>query len=208
MWKSIEDIPETPLIMKGGATIRVADVATVQQRAPDRTTLDHRRRAVAANINVSQQVGANILDVRAGVETALADLAKTLPAGLQLSKTYDLAEFVATAIANVRDAILDRQRCSRSIVLLVFLRDWRLTLVASVTLPLTVMTTFLVMRWLGETINVMSMGGLAVAIGLVIDDAVVVVENIYRHLDEGEDAGQRRPARRCGTDRAGRRARR
>ena len=74
------------------------------------------------------------------------------------------------------------------IVLLVFLRDWRLTLVASVTLPLTVMTTFLVMRWLGETINVMSMGGLAVAIGLVIDDAVVVVENIYRHLDAGETA--------------------
>ncbi|MEO6236651.1 MAG: efflux RND transporter permease subunit, partial [Vicinamibacterales bacterium] len=69
-------------------------------------------------------------------------------------------------------------------------RDWRLTLVASVTLPLTVMTTFLVMRWLGETINVMSMGGLAVAIGLVIDDAVVVVENIYRHLDKGETTGQ------------------
>ena len=78
------------------------------------------------------------------------------------------------------------------IVLLVFLRDWRLTLVASVTLPLTVMTTFLVMRWLGETINVMSMGGLAVAIGLVIDDAVVVVENIYRHLDAGRDARRAR----------------
>jgi multidrug efflux pump subunit AcrB len=72
----------------------------------------------------------------------------------------------------------------------VFLRDWRLTLVASITLPLTVMTTFLVMRWLGETINVMSMGGLAVAIGLVIDDAVVVVENIYRHLDGGDAPAQ------------------
>ena len=75
-------------------------------------------------------------------------------------------------------------------MLLVFLRDWRLTLVASVTLPLTVMTTFLVMRWLGETINLMSMGGLAVAIGLVIDDAVVVVENIHRHLDSGETPAQ------------------
>ena len=102
-----------------------------------------------------------------------------------MSKTYDLAEFVATAIANVRDAILIGSVLA-VIVLLVFLRDWRLTLVASVTLPLTVMTTFLVMRCLGETINVMSMGGLAVAIGLVIDDAVVVVENIYRHLDSGQ----------------------
>src|SRR6185503_11034096 len=76
------------------------------------------------------------------------------------------------------------------VVLLVFLRDWRLTLVASVTLPLTIMTTFLIMRWLGQTINVMSMGGLAVAIGLVIDDAVVVVENIYRHLARGENPAQ------------------
>ena len=189
MWKSIQDIPATPLVVKGGATIRVSDVATVQQGAPDRTTLVSGDGVVAANISVSQQVGANILDVRAGVEAALADLAKTLPAGLTLSKTYDLAEFVATAIANVRDAILIGSVLA-VIVLLVFLRDWRLTLVASVTLPLTVMTTFLVMRWLGETINVMSMGGLAVAIGLVIDDAVVVVENIYRHLDKGETPGQ------------------
>jgi CzcA family heavy metal efflux pump len=189
MWKNIRDIPDTPLVIKGGATIRVSDVATVQQGAPDRTTLITGDGAVAANISVSQQVGSNILDVRAGVETALADLAKTLPAGLKLSKTYDLAEFVATAIANVRDAILIGSVLA-VIVLLVFLRDWRLTLVASITLPLTVMTTFLVMRWLGETINVMSMGGLAVAIGLVIDDAVVVVENIYRHLDKGETPGQ------------------
>ena len=189
MWKTLQDIHTTPLVIKGGATIRVSDVATVQAGAPDRTTLISGDGAVAANLSVSQQVGANILDVRAGVESALTDLARTLPAGLKLSKTYDLAEFVATAIANVRDAILIGSVLA-VIVLLVFLRDWRLTLVASVTLPLTVMTTFLVMRWLGETINVMSMGGLAVAIGLVIDDAVVVVENIYRHLDRGENPAQ------------------
>ncbi len=96
---------------------------------------------------------------------------------------------MSTAIANVRDAILVGGLLA-VIVLLIFLRDWRLTLVASITLPLTVMTTFLVMRWLGETINVMSMGGLAVAIGLVIDDAVVVVENISRHLNSGESPAQ------------------
>ena len=134
MWKNVRDIPDTPLVIKGGATIRVSDVATVQQGAPDRTTLVTGDGAVAANISVSQQVGSNILDVRAGVETALADLAKTLPAGLELSKTYDLAEFVSTAIANVRDAILIGSVLA-VIVLLVFLRDWRLTLVASITLP-------------------------------------------------------------------------
>ena len=185
LWKSINDIPPTPVVVKGGSTIRVADIATVQNGAPDRTMLISGGGRVAANINVSQQIGANILEVRAGVERALADLVKSLPAGLRLLKTYDLAEFVSTAIANVRDAILIGAALA-VIVLLVFLRDWRLTLVASITLPLTVMTTFLVMRWLGQTINLMSMGGLAVAIGLVIDDAVVVVEGIYRHLDSGE----------------------
>ena len=102
----------TPLVVKDGATDpRRPTWRPCRPGAPDRTTLDQRRRrVVAANISVSQQVGANILDVRAGVEAALTDLAQTLPAGLKLSKTYDLAEFVATAIANVRDAILDRQR--------------------------------------------------------------------------------------------------
>ena len=184
-WKSIDDIGPTPLVVRGGATVRVSDVATVQNGAPDRTSLISGGGNVAANISVSQQIGANILDVRAGTEQVLTELASALPAGLKIFKTYDLAEFVATAIANVRDAILVGSLLA-VIVLLVFLRDWRLTLVASVTLPLTVMTTFLAMRWLGETINVMSMGGLAVAIGLVIDDAVVVVENIFRHLDGGE----------------------
>src|SRR5262249_10975709 len=107
----------------------------------------------------------------------------------KLSKTYDLAEFVTTAIVNVRDAILIGAVLA-VVVLLVFLRDWRLTLVASVTLPLTIMTTFLVMKWLGQTVNVRSVGGLAVAIGLVIDDAVVVVENIYRHLGRGDAPAQ------------------
>jgi len=188
MWSSVEDIAATPLVVKGATTLRVSDVAVVRQGAPDRTSLISGDGRIAANVSISQQIGANILDVRAGVEQALTELSRALPSGLRLSKTYDLAEFVATAIANVRDAILIGSILA-VIVLLVFLRDWRLTLVASVTLPLTVMTTFLVMRALGQTINVMSMGGLAVAIGLVIDDAVVMVENIYRHLDKGETAG-------------------
>ncbi len=189
MWASINDIPATPVVVKDGATIRVSDVATVQGGAPDRTMLVTGDGRVAANISVSQQIGANILDVRAGLEDALTQLAHALPTGLTISKTYDLAEFVATSIANVRDAILIGSVLA-VIVLLVFLRDWRLTMVASITLPLTVMTTFLVMKGLGETINVMSMGGLAVAIGLVIDDAVVMVENIYRHLHAGQTPPQ------------------
>src|SRR4029450_10246679 len=128
-----------------------------------------------------------ILDVRKGVEARLQELAKVLPAGLQISKVYDLAGFVADAMGSVRDAIIIGGLLAVG-VLFVFLRDWRVTLVAGGALPPTVISTFLFMKLFGETINLMSMGGLAVAIGLVIDDAVVVVENIHRHRARGEDA--------------------
>src|SRR6185369_6859014 len=97
------------------------------------------------------------------------------------------AEFVRSAIANVRDAILIGGFLA-VIVLIVFLRDLRLTLIAAVTLPLAVIPTFVFLRVFGGSINLMSMGGLAVAIGLVIDDAVVVVENIHRRAGEGPNS--------------------
>jgi CzcA family heavy metal efflux pump len=187
LWKGMDDIPPTPVAVKAGAAVRVADVAEVFTGAPDRTMLVSGNGRPAAVVSVSQQIGANILEVRAGVEEAMRELARSLPSGLTLSKVYDLAGFVSDAMASVRDAIVIGGLLA-VIVLFVFLRSWRITLVAALTLPLTVVSTFLFMRLFGETVNLMSMGGLAVAIGLVIDDAVVVVENIHRHLGRGERA--------------------
>ncbi|HUQ16331.1 MAG TPA: efflux RND transporter permease subunit, partial [Candidatus Saccharimonadales bacterium] len=181
---SPEQIAQAPVAVRSGATVRVGDVAAVFPGAPDRSNLVTGNGRDAAIINISQQAGASILDVQQGVDLALKDLARTLPAGLRLSKVYDLADFVATAITNVRDAILIGGLLA-VFVLLVFLRDWRVTAISAVTLPLTVLSTFLFMRLFGESINLMSMGGLAVAIGLVIDDAVVVVESIHRRAGEG-----------------------
>ena len=184
LWDSAADIAKTPIVVKDAATLRVSDNATVTPGAPDRTLLVAGQGGNATLISVSQQIGANILTVRTGLEKALQDLRTSLPKGLKFVKTYDLAEFVSTAIDNVRDAILVGSGLA-ILVLLVFLRNWRLTIVAASTLPLTVVMTFFFMWLFGESINVMSMGGLAVAIGLVIDDAVVVVENIHRHVTEG-----------------------
>src|SRR5581483_10423057 len=171
-----------------GAVVKVSDLATVTPGAPDRTMLVVGEAGPATSINVSQQIGANILSVREGLENSLHDLAKSLPAGLKIIKTYDLAAFVETAIANVRDAILIGGILA-VLVLLYFLRNWRLTLVAACTLPITVIGTFFFMWIFDESVNVMSMGGIAVAIGLVIDDAVVVVENIHRRMaSEGAQA--------------------
>jgi CzcA family heavy metal efflux pump len=170
--------------MKNGATLRVSDLGDVTPGAPDRTLLITGNGRDAVSMSISQQIGANILDLKAGVDGAMASLAKTLPAGIRISRVYDLAEFVQESIVSVRDAILIGGFLA-IVVLLVFLRDWRLTMIAAVTLPMAVIPTFVFMWLFGGTINLMSMGGLAVAIGLVIDDAVVVVENIHRRAGEG-----------------------
>jgi CzcA family heavy metal efflux pump len=181
-WRSTADIAGTPIAMRKGALLRVADVARVFPGSPDRTRLATGNGRDAALVSLSQQVGTDILTVKAGIEQTLrTQIAPALPSGLHISKTYDLAELVAAAIANVRDAILIGGVLA-VLVLIAFLGDWRMTAISALTLPLTVLITFFFMRLFGETINLMSMGGLAVAIGLVIDDAVVVVENVHRRL--------------------------
>jgi CzcA family heavy metal efflux pump len=184
LWGSIADIAQTPVVVRPDGVLRVKDLADVFPGSPDRTGLITGNGRDAASLSVSQQVGANILDIETGVQQAVDELARALPAGLHITKVYDLAEFVRASIANVRDAILLGGVLGVAILLL-FLRDWRLTFIAAITLPLAVLITFLVMRLFGESINLMSMGGLAVAIGLVIDDAVVVVEGIHRRVQEG-----------------------
>jgi len=185
LWTGLDDIAAAPVASRGGATLRVSDLGTVVPGAPDRTLLITGDGQDAVSISIAQQVGANILGVKQGIDDALAGLTGALPSGLRLTKVYDLAEFVTEAIASVRDAILIGGFLA-VLVLAVFLRDARLTLVAALTLPLAVIPTFVFMWLFGGSINLMSMGGLAVAIGLVIDDAVVVVENIHRRIDEGD----------------------
>jgi CzcA family heavy metal efflux pump len=187
LWKTPDDIAASPVLVKNGATIRVSDLGSVFPGSPDRTLLVTGNGRDAVSISISQQIGANILRLKQGVDAALAGLAQTLPAGIRMTKVYDLAEFVSASIANVRDAILIGGLLA-IVVLIVFLRDLRLTLIAALTLPLAVIPTFLFMHVFGGSINLMSMGGLAVAIGLVIDDAVVVVENIHRRAGEGADS--------------------
>jgi CzcA family heavy metal efflux pump len=184
LWDSANQIGDTPVIVKNGASLRVSDLASVTPGSPDRSSLIVGQGGNATAISIAQQIGANILSIRRGVEDELAQLSRALPAGLHLTKTYDLAAFVESAISNVRDAILIGGFLA-VLVLLVFLRDWRLTIVAASTLPLTVVATFFVMWLVGESINLMSMGGIAVAIGLVIDNAVIVVENIHRKIAAG-----------------------
>jgi multidrug efflux pump subunit AcrB len=134
---------------------------------------------------VARQIHGNIIDVVDGVRAAIDSYRVSLPPTVRWKVVYDLAEFVKGAVANVRDAILIGGLLA-VFVLIAFLRDWRVTFIAATSLPLTLVGTFWILHLAGGTIDLMSLGGLAIAIGLVIDDAIVVVENIHRHRAAGE----------------------
>jgi CzcA family heavy metal efflux pump len=182
---SLDDIRNTVVAIENGVPIRVSDVAEVRDGVEDRTTLITGNGQPAALINISRQIGGNILQLASEIRTQIRDLGSAIPKTLRISVVYDLAEFVSESIGSVRDAILIGAILA-VLILFGFLRDARTTLVAAVSLPLSVIGTFFFLKAFGGTLNLMSLGGLAIAIGLIIDDAVVVIENIYRHLGLGE----------------------
>src|SRR5207249_9254607 len=133
----------------------------------------------AVVITVFRRLGGNTVNISRDIRELLAK--HPPPRSIHPTVVYDQATFVNTAVNNVRDAILIGGLFS-VLILLAFLRSWRATLISALAIPTTLAITFLFLHWAGETLNLMSLGGLAVAIGLIIDDTVVVVENIARHL--------------------------
>lgn len=161
--------------------VRVRDLASVQMGTEDRVSVVTGNGRPAALINISRQPGASTLAVADSVARTMAALQRTLPPGAVLRPVYDQASLVRESVASVRDAMLVGAALA-VVVLLVFLRDARITAVSATAIPLTMAITVFVMWTAGETFNLMSLGAMAIAIGLVIDDAVVVVENVARHL--------------------------
>jgi len=186
-YKSIDDIANTIVSTDPANPVRLRDIAEVRQGTADRRTLVTGNGQPAALINVTRQIGGNIISVSDQVKQVAFHSPNLIPSTLHISTVYDLAQFVQESIASVRDAIFIGASLA-VVILFFFLRNLRITIVAAVSLPLTVAATFFFVKMLGGTLNLMSLGGLAIAIGLVIDDSVVIVENIYRHLGRGETA--------------------
>ena len=165
----------------GDRPLRVADLGTVSYGAEDLFQIVAGNGRPAALVNVARQPNGNTLRLQAAVRAAVDSIRPLLPAGVRLDAVYDQAALVRESIGSVRDAMLIGGALA-VLVLLAFLGEWRTTIAASLTLPLAVLITLLGLVLAGDSLNLMSLGGLAVAIGLVIDDAVVVVENIERRL--------------------------
>ena len=162
-------------------TLHVRDVASVQLGTEDHVRIIAGDGRPAALINVTRQLGGNTEALADSVARIVSALAPTLPPGVHVKPIYDQALLVREAVRSVRDAMLIGAALA-VIVLLVFLRHGRITAISATSIPLTLAITVFVMRLLGQTFNLMTLGAMAIAIGLVIDDAVVITENIARHL--------------------------
>src|SRR6202790_2824327 len=168
-----------------GVPIRVGDIGTVASSVAPVYTMVTANGKPAVLLNVNRQPESNTLQVASEVHTLIQELAPGLPPGVHLEPFYDQSTIVHDSIASVRDAVLLGIVLS-SIILVLFLRDWGTSLVAGLVIPVTLLVTFIVLKLTGQSFTLMTFGGLAAAVGLVIDDAIVVLENIVLHRDAGQ----------------------
>ncbi len=168
-----------------GVPVRISDVATIGPATLPVYTMVDANGKPSVLINITRQPSGNTVAVADAVAAEVAQLSKTLPPGVHLTPFYDQSELVRESIASVRDAILIGLLLA-CIILFLFLRDWTSSLIAGLVIPVTVAITILFLWIIGQSFNLMTLGGLAAAIGLVIDDAIVVVENIIVHRDHGQ----------------------
>jgi CzcA family heavy metal efflux pump len=172
-----------------GAPIRIGDIATVSPAVMPVYTVVTANAKPSVLLNVYRQPDSNTVTVANAVHDEIASLRRELPPGVELRPFYDQSEIVNESIRSVRDAILVGLFLA-SLIMVLFLRDWGTSLVAGLVIPATIAITFIALRMLNESFNLMTLGGLAAAVGLVIDDAIVVVENIVLHRDAGQSRGE------------------
>jgi CzcA family heavy metal efflux pump len=169
-----------------GLPIRVGDIASVVNASEPIYTIVTANGKSAVLVSIIRQPQSNTIAVADEVHAQIAELSSSLPPGVHLEVFYDQSTIVHESIASVRDAVLLGLLLS-SIVLVLFLRDWGTSLVAGLVIPVTLALTLIVLKITGQSFNLMTLGGLAAAVGLVIDDAIVVLENIVLHRDAGEN---------------------
>jgi CzcA family heavy metal efflux pump len=167
-----------------GSPVPLSAIATIEEGAEDRLLRVSGPEGETVLVSVSRLPGASTPDVVARVRAAVDETARSFPAGVKVTTVYDQAELVDESLRSVRDAIFIGIALCVAVIAL-FLRDLRGGLCAALAVPLTLGITFIPIHLLGQSLNLMSMGGLAVAIGLVVDDAIVVVEAVRRRLEQG-----------------------
>ncbi len=172
-----------------GVPVRIADIAEVRPSVMPVYTMVTANGTPAVLLNIFRQPDSNTVTVADAANAELNQIRQTLPTGVKVQTFYDQSTLVRDSIASVVEAILIGLILA-AIILVLFLRDWGSSLVAGLVIPATIAITLIAMRVLGEGFNLMTLGGLAAAVGLIIDDAIVVVENIVMHRDSGQSRAE------------------
>lgn len=182
--RTIEELSLMPIRQVNGAMVYVRDVATVSSGASYQTNIVRQDGHRGVLLSVLKAGTASTLDVVSGINKLLPRVLQIAPTGLKLTALNDQSVFVRSAVTGViREAVIAASLTG--LMILLFLGSWRSTLIIAVSIPLSILTSVIVLSFLGETINTMTLGGLALAVGILVDDATVTLENIERFLEDG-----------------------
>ena len=183
---TVDELNNLPIRQSGNATIYLRDVATVSNGFAPQTNIVRQNGQRGVLVSIIKAGGASTIDVVNGVRAALPRIAQTLPPQLKIVPIGDQSVFVKAAVTSViREAVIAAGLTATMI--LIFLGSWRSTLIIAVSIPLSILSSLMVLSALGETINIMTLGGLALAVGILVDDATVTIENMERYLEEGHE---------------------
>lgn len=174
---------------KGNDIVRLRDVADVQVGAEDERTVARWNGQPAVGLGIVKQSKASTVDVAEEVRAALPELSKLLPQGMKLDVAYDSSEFIVDSISEVQETLIIALILV-VLVVLAFLKSFRATIIPSLAIPISIIGALAAVYFAGFTINILTLLGFVLAIGLVVDDAIVVLENIYRHMEMGKSRWQ------------------
>ncbi|NUQ48735.1 MAG: efflux RND transporter permease subunit, partial [Phycisphaerae bacterium] len=189
-YESLDEIRDTVIAYTPGGPVYVRDVAEVRDSFKRAFSMVRSKGTTVLAFPVRREVGTNVLTVMAGVRAAIERVNKEVLSArgmrLELTQVYDETVYINQSIAMVRNNIIYGGTLA-VVVLMLFLRNWRATLAVALSIPISVIATFLVVVGAGRTLNVISLAGIAFAVGMVVDNCIVVLENIYRHRQMGKD---------------------
>ncbi len=186
---TVQGLNDLPIRASNGAVVFVRDVAHVRDGNPPQTNIVRVNGQRASLLTILKTGGASTLDIISRVRDQLPLIASTLPRELRITPLNDQSVFVRASIDGVkREALI--AACLTGLMILIFLGSWRSTVIIAVSIPLSILTSILLLAALGETINIMTLGGLALAVGILVDDATVEIENINRNLEQGKPIEQ------------------
>src|SRR6266581_896573 len=185
----IDMLNDLPIKNIGGTVIHISDVAQVRDGYMPQENIVRQDGVRSTLLQVFKNGAASTLSVAAGVKAAMANILKTVTSDVQVKQFADQSVFVKAAVSGVvREGVI--AACLTALMLLLFLASWRATIIVAVSIPLSILTSLAVLSALGETINLMTLGGLALAVGILVDDATVELENVHRQMALGKPVHQ------------------